>query len=50
MPDANATVVIDDDPDFEHRLGVCCDRSALMFDFSPFPTFSSPIRRMAPSA
>src|SRR6202051_864414 len=33
---------------FAHRLGVCCDRSAWMLSYlRPFPTFSSPIRRMA---
>jgi hypothetical protein len=36
---------------FAHRLGVCCDRSAWMLSYlRPFPTFSSPIRRMAPPA
>ena len=36
---------------FAHRLGVCCDRSAWMLSYlRPFPTFSSPISRMAPPA
>ena len=35
---------------FEPPLGVCCDRSGLMFSFlRPFPTFSSPIRLMVPA-